>query len=73
LLKFIRQEQFAVRSVCETPTRELNHPSTIFQIVSFSFLLVSSIRRQGLAFVARSIEQRAVVNQRRSGAAIVGF
>jgi hypothetical protein len=36
-------------------------------------LLVSSIRRQGLAFVARSIVQRMVDNQRRSGAAIVGF
>jgi hypothetical protein len=38
LLKFIFQEQFAVRSVCETPTRELNHPSAIFQIVFFLVL-----------------------------------
>jgi hypothetical protein len=37
-LKFICQEQFAVRSVCETPTRELNHPSAIFQIVFFLVL-----------------------------------
>jgi hypothetical protein len=36
------------------------------------FLLVSSIRRQGLAFVARSIAQLTVDNQR-SGAAIAGF
>jgi hypothetical protein len=39
----------------------------------FLFLLVSSIRRQGLAFVARSIALRTVDNQRRSGAAIAGF
>ena len=70
LLKLFGQEQFAARSVCETPTRVLNHSSVILQIV---FLLVSSIRRQGLAFVVRSIVQRMVDNQRRSGAAIAGF
>jgi hypothetical protein len=43
------------------------------RLCSFLFLLVSSIRRKGLAFVARSIAQRMVDNQRRSGAAIVGF
>jgi hypothetical protein len=43
------------------------------RLCSFLFLLVSSIRRQGLAFVARSIAQRTVDNQRRSGAAIAGF
>ena len=37
------------------------------------FSLVSSIRRQGLAFVARWIVQCMVDNQRRSGAAIAGF
>jgi hypothetical protein len=40
---------------------------------SFLFLLVSLIRRQGLAFVARSIAQCTVDNQRRTGAAIAGF
>jgi hypothetical protein len=43
------------------------------RLYSFLFLLVSSIRRQGLAFVARSIAQLTVDNQRRSGATIVGF
>ena len=43
------------------------------RLCSFLFLLVSSIRRQGLAFVVRSIVQRTVDNQRRSGAAIAGF
>jgi hypothetical protein len=43
-----------------------------FRLCSFSFLLVSSIRRHGLALMERSIEQRTVDNQR-SGAAIAGF
>jgi hypothetical protein len=43
------------------------------RLCSFLFLLVSSIRRQGLAFVARSIAQSTVDNQRRSGVAIAGF
>ena len=72
LLKLFCQEQFAARSVCETPTREFNHTSAI-SLHSSLFLLVSSIRRQGLAFVARSIMQRMVNNQRRSGAVIAGF
>jgi hypothetical protein len=37
------------------------------------FLFVSSIHRQGKALVARSIMQRMVDNQRRSGATIAGF
>jgi hypothetical protein len=73
LLKLDMSRTVRRRSVCETQTRELNHPSAIFRLCSFSFLLVSSIRRQGLALVARSIEQRTVDNQRRSGAAIAGF
>jgi hypothetical protein len=36
-------------------------------------LFVSSIRRQVLALVARSIVQCMVDNQRRSGATIAGF
>jgi len=43
------------------------------RLCSSLFLFVSSIRRQGLALVARSIVQRMVDNQRRSGAAIAGF
>ena len=43
------------------------------RLCSFLFLLVSSIRKQGLAFVAWSIVQRIVDNQRRSGAAFAGF
>jgi hypothetical protein len=43
------------------------------RLCSSLFLFVSSIRRQGLALVARSIMQRMVDNQRRIGAAIAGF
>jgi hypothetical protein len=43
------------------------------RLCSFLFLLVSLILRQELALVARSIVQRKVDNQRRSGAAIAGF
>ena len=43
------------------------------RLCSFLFLLVSSILRQELALVARSIAQCTVDNQRRSGAAIAGF
>jgi hypothetical protein len=43
------------------------------RLCSFLFLLVSLILRQELALVARSIAQRTVDNQRRSGAAIEGF
>jgi hypothetical protein len=48
------------------------HPQ-YYRLCSFLFLLVSSIRRQGLAFMARSIAQRTVDNQRRSGDVIAGF
>jgi hypothetical protein len=43
------------------------------RLCSFLFLLVSSILRQELALVARSIVKCMVDNQRRSGVAIVGF
>ena len=38
LLKLDLSRTVRRRSVCETPTRELNHPSTIFQIVFFLVL-----------------------------------
>jgi hypothetical protein len=43
------------------------------RLCSSLFLFVSSISRQGLALMARSIVQRMVDNQRSSGAAIAGF
>jgi hypothetical protein len=43
------------------------------RLCSSLFLFVSLICRQRLALVVRSIVQRLVDNQRRSGAAIVGF
>jgi hypothetical protein len=43
------------------------------RLCSSLFLFVSLIHRQGLALVARSIVQRMVDNQRRSGAVIAGF
>ena len=46
LLRLFCQEQFHRSSVCEIPTREINHTS--------AFWLCSSLRRQGLAFLARS-------------------
>jgi hypothetical protein len=48
------------------------HPQ-YYRLCSFLFLLVSSILRQELALMARSIAQCTVDNQRRSGAAIAGF
>jgi hypothetical protein len=39
LLKLLCQEQFANRSVCETPTRVLNQSSAIFQIMFFLVLV----------------------------------
>jgi hypothetical protein len=50
----------------------INHLQ-FFGLCSSLFLFVSSIRRQGLALIARSIVQHMVDNQRRSGAAIAGF
>jgi hypothetical protein len=50
----------------------INHLQ-FFRLCSSLFLFVSSICRQGLALMARSIVQRMVDNQRRSGAAIAGF
>jgi hypothetical protein len=38
LLKLDLSRTVRRRSVCETPTRELNHPSAIFQIVFFLVL-----------------------------------
>jgi hypothetical protein len=43
------------------------------RLCSSLFLFVSSIHRQGNALVARSIVQRMVDNQRRSGVAIALF
>jgi hypothetical protein len=50
----------------------INHLQ-LSRLCSSLFLLVSLIHRQGKALVARSIMQRMVDNQRRSGAAIAGF
>jgi hypothetical protein len=50
----------------------INHLQ-LSRLCSSLFLFVSSIHRQGKALVARSIVQRMVDNQRRSGAAITGF
>jgi hypothetical protein len=43
------------------------------RLCSSLFLFVSLICRQGLSLMVRSIVQRMVDNQRRSGAAIAGF
>ena len=72
-LDYSIKNSFAAVSVCETPTRVLIIHPQFSRLCSFLFLLASSIRRQGLAFVARLIVQRMVDNQRRSGAAITGF
>jgi hypothetical protein len=48
------------------------HPQ-YYRLCSFLFLLVSSILMQELALMARSIAQRMVDSQRRSGVAIAGF
>jgi hypothetical protein len=50
----------------------MNHLQFL-RLCSSLFFLVSSIHRHGKALVARSIVQRMVDNQRRSGAAIAEF
>ena len=48
LLKLFCQEQFAARSVCETPTREFNHTSAIW-LYSSLFLLVFFVALTGIS------------------------
>ena len=57
LLRLFCQEQFAARSIYETPTCEINHSSAEslqLSCVLSSSCLCSSLRLQGLAFLARS-------------------
>ena len=63
---------FAVHRFVRPQLREFNHTSAIV-LHSSLFLLVFLIRRQGLAFSARSIVFWTVDNQRRRRAAIAGF
>ena len=63
---------FAVHRLVRPQLREFNHTSAIV-LHSSLFLLVFLIRRQGLAFSARSIVFWTVDNQRRRRAAIAGF
>ena len=63
---------FAVHRFVRPQLREFNHTSAIV-LQSSLFLLVFLIRRQGLAFSARSIAFWTVDNQRRRRAVIAGF
>jgi hypothetical protein len=56
-------------SVCETPTRDLNHTTRDLSYCC----LCSSLLRHGLTFLERSIEQRMVDIHRRCGAMIEEF
>ena len=73
LLRLIYQEQFRRSSVCETPTREINHTFAIW-LLSFLFLLVFFVAQAGISLLGEvNLVRDSVDNQRSSGAKIAGF
>ena len=63
LFKLFCTEQFAARSVCETPTREFNHSSAKslhLSCVSFEFFLVFFVALAGISLLG---EVNRVVTQ----------
>ena len=73
LLRLICQEQFRRSSVCETPTREINHTSAIW-LRSFLFLLVFFVAQAGISLLGKvNLVCVSVDNQRSCGAKIAGF
>ena len=73
LLRLICQEQFRRSSVCETPTREINHSSAIW-LLSFLFLLVFFVAQAGISLLGEvNLVRDLVDNQRSCGAKIAGF
>ena len=73
LLRLFYQEQFRRSSVCETPTREINHTFAIW-LRSFLFLLVFFVAQTGISLLGEvNLVHDLVDNQRSYGAKIVGF
>ena len=73
LLRLFCQEQFRCSSVCETPTRELNHSSAIW-LCSSLFLFVFFIAQAGISLLGEvNLVRDSVDNQRSCGAKIAGF
>ena len=72
-LRLFCQEQFHRSSVCETPTREINHSSAIW-LHSFLFLLVFLVAQAGISLLGEvNLVRDLVDNQRSYGAKIAGF
>ena len=73
MLRLFCQEQFRRSSVCETPTREINHTSAIW-LRSFLFLLVFFVAQAGISLLGEvNLVRDSVDNQRSCGAKIAGF
>jgi hypothetical protein len=73
LLRLFCQEQFCRSSVCETPTREINHSSAIW-LLSFLFLLVFFVAQAGISLLVKVNRIRVLVdNQRSCGGKIARF
>ena len=73
LLRLFCQEQFRRSSVCETPTREINHTSAIW-LRSFLFLLVFFVTQAEISLLGEvNLVCDSVDNQRSCGAKIAGF
>ena len=73
MLGLFYQEQFHRSSVCETPTREINHTFAIW-LRSFLFLLVFFVVQAGISLLGEvNLVRDSVDNQRSCGAKIAGF
>ena len=72
-LDYSIKKQFRRSSVCETPTREINHTSAIW-LCSFLFLLVFFVAQAGISLLGEVNRIHVLVdNQRSCGAKIAGF
>ena len=72
-LDYSVKKQFCRSSVCETPTREINHTSAIW-LRSFLFLLVFFVAQVVISLLSEvNLVRDLVDNQRSCGAKIAGF
>jgi hypothetical protein len=62
-LDYSVKNSFAVSSVCETPTREINHSSAIWLHSSLFLLVFFDSQARILAFLARSTVQRRLITR----------
>ena len=72
-LDYSVKKQFRRSSVCETPTRKINHTFAIW-LRSFLFLLVFFVAQAGISLLGEvNLVHDSVDNQRSCGAKIAGF